>query len=243
MSTFRLFLLFACLVLSGCASSNHNPQDPFESFNRGVYKFNDSLDKALLKPVAKGYKAVIPPPGRMMLSNFFSNLNDVIVVVNDMLQLKVVQAISDTGRVMVNTTIGFLGVADVASYVGLKKHNEDFGQTLGYWGVGSGAYLMLPLFGPSSVRDSVGLYADSRTSLVRKVDRVDTRNQLYATSLLSSRANLLDQENLLEEAALDHYSFIRDAFLQHRQSLVYDGNPPPELYDYDDDPLDEDNAD
>jgi phospholipid-binding lipoprotein MlaA len=196
-----------------------------------MYQFNDTLDKAVIKPAAKGYNTVVPEPGRMMLSNFFSNLNDVIVAVNDLLQFKVVQAVSDTGRIVVNTTVGLYGLVDVASAVGLKKHNEDFGQTLGYWGIGSGPYLILPLFGPSSVRDGVGLYADSLASPIRKVSNVDTRNEAYVTNLIGKRASLLDQENVLDEAAIDRYAFIRDAYLQHRQSLVYDGNPPREKYD------------
>jgi len=227
----QLPLLLASLALGGCASTAHNPKDPFESFNRSMYQFNDTVDKSVVKPLAKGYNAVVPPPGRMMLSNFFSNLNDVIVTVNDLLQLKVVQAVSDTGRIAVNTTVGLFGLADVASMVGLEKHNEDFGQTLGRWGIGSGPYIVLPLLGPSSARDGVGLYADSRASVMRKVKHVDTRNQAYATNLLGRRAALLDQETTLEEAAIDRYAFIRDAYLQHRQSLVYDGNPPRVKYD------------
>lgn len=223
--------LLASLALGGCASTAHNPKDPFESFNRGMYQFNDTVDKSVAKPLAKGYNAVVPTAGKMMLSNFFSNLDDVIVAVNDLLQLKVVQAISDTGRIAVNTTVGLFGMVDVASAVGLEKHNEDFGQTLGRWGVGSGPYIVLPLLGPSSARDGVGLYADSRTGVMRKVKHVDTRNEAIAMNLLGKRAALLDQETVLEEAAIDRYAFIRDAYLQHRQSLVYDGNPPREKYD------------
>lgn len=230
----RFFFLLASLALSGCASPSHNPQDPFESFNRGVYRFNDTLDKAVAKPAAKAYKAVVPPPGRMMLSNFFSNLDDVLVTINDLLQLKMKQTVSDASRVLVNTTVGICGLADVASAVGLEKHNEDFGQTLGRWGIGSGPYLVLPLFGPSSVRDGVGLYADSRASMMRKIKHVDTRNQVMAVNLVGKRAALLDQEHILDEAAVDRYAFIRDAYLQHRQSLVYDGNPPRPKYDDED---------
>jgi phospholipid-binding lipoprotein MlaA len=231
----QLSLLLASLALGGCASTGHNPKDPFESFNRGMYQFNDTVDKAVAKPAAKAYNTVVPAPGRMMLSNFFSNLDDVVVTINDLLQFKVVQAVSDTGRVVVNTTVGLFGIADVATMVGLKKHNEDFGQTLGYWGISSGPYLVLPVLGPSSVRDGVGLYADSRVSMIRKIKHVDTRNEAYATDLLGQRAALLDQENLLEEAAIDRYAFIRDAYLQHRQSLVYDGNPPREKLDDEED--------
>ena len=230
---FSLFLV--SLALGGCASPGHNPKDPFESFNRGVYKFNDTLDKVVVKPVAKGYNTVLPSPVRRGVSNFFSNLNDVTVAVNDLLQLKGKQAISDTGRILVNTTVGLFGLIDVASSVGLAKHNEDFGQTLGYWGIGSGPYLMLPFLGPSSVRDSVGLYADTATSESDRLKHVGVRNEVYATSLLAKRAALLDDEVVLDEAAIDRYSFIRDAYLQHRQNLVYDGNPPREKYDDEDD--------
>ena len=226
-----LSLLLVSSALCGCASTNHNPKDPFESFNRKVYQFNDTVDKAVVKPVAKGYNVVVPVPAKMMLSNFFSNLHDVIVAVNDLLQFKLVHAISDTGRIAVNTTVGLYGLVDIASVVGLEKHDEDFGQTLGRWGLGIGPYLMLPLLGPSSVRDSVGLSVDSRTSLMRKVRHIDTRNEASAINLLGKRASLLDQESVLDEASIDRYTFIRDAYLQHRQSLVYDGNPPREKYD------------
>ena len=234
MSLTRLFLLLVSLALGGCASTHHNPKDPFEPFNRGVYQFNDALDKAIIKPTAKGYNAVMPPPGKMMVSNFFSNLNDVTVAINDLLQFKVVNAISDGGRVVVNSTIGLLGLVDVASAVGLEKHNEDFGQTLGRWGFGSGPYLVIPLFGPSSVRDGVGLYADSRAGVMRRINHVDTRNQLYATELLSKRTSLLDQEKVLDEAMIDPYSFIRDAYLQRRRNQTYDGDPPREKFDDED---------
>jgi phospholipid-binding lipoprotein MlaA len=230
-----LFCLLLCLGLGGCASPSHNPKDPFESFNRGAYKFNDALDKAVLKPVAKGYNTVMPAPARTGLSNFFSNLNDVTVAANDLLQFKVKQAASDTGRIFVNTTVGVLGLIDVATPIGLEKHNEDFGQTLGYWGVGSGPYLMLPFLGPSSVRDSVGLYADTMTSQTSRIKHVAVRNEVYLTNFVVKRASLLDEEKVIDEAAIDRYSFIRDAYLQHRQNLVYDGNPPREKYDDEDD--------
>jgi len=233
MPVIRLFFLLASLVLSGCASTHNNPKDPFESFNRGVYQFNDALDKAVVKPVAKGYDTVMPPPGKMMVSNFFSNLNDVVVTVNDLLQFKLANAASDTGRILINSTIGILGLVDVASQAGLEKHNEDFGQTLGYWGVGSGPYLMLPFFGPSSVRDGLGLYADSRTDVFRKIDNVPARNELHLANLVSKRASLLNQEKVLDEAMIDPYSYIRDAYLQHRRNLIYDNNPPREKLDDD----------
>jgi len=232
MQTTRIFLTLTVITLAGCASPQvKNPADPLESFNRGVYQFNDTVDKAIAKPVAQGYNAVMPLPGKIMVSNFFSNLDDVIITANDLLQFKFAQAASDGARFLFNSTFGVFGLFDVAHR--LEKHNEDFGQTLGYWGVGSGAYLVLPILGPSTVRDGVGLYVDSRPSRLRHVDHIRTRNQLFLTKAVSRRAQLLDQEKVLDEAALDRYEFIRDAYLLRRQSLVYDGNPPREEYDYD----------
>lgn len=231
----RHLLLIASLALGGCASSHHNPADPLEPFNRGVYQLNDAVDKAVIKPAAKGYDAVMPRPAKMMVTNFFSNLNDITVTINDLLQLKVKQAVSDGGRVLLNSTVGLLGFVDIATQVGLEKHNEDFGQTLGYWGIGSGPFLVIPIFGPSSFRDGVGLYADNSADVMRRVDPVDTRNQLYAANLLSKRASLLDQEKVMDEAVIDRYSFIRDAYLQRRKNLVYDGSPPREKFDDEED--------
>lgn len=233
----RLYLLLpAILLLAGCASTSgyNNPKDPFEPFNRSVYKFNDALDKAVLKPLAKGYTAVVPTPGRTMINNFFSNLDDVLVTFNDVLQFKFVQALSDGGRFLINTTLGAGGIADAATTFGFPKHNEDFGQTLGAWGIESGPYLVLPFFGPSSVRDGVGLYADSITSPTSNIRPASNRNQLIIFNGVRVRANLLDNEQVIETAGLDPYSFLRDAYLSHRQSLVYDGHPPRPQYDDED---------
>ena len=237
MSSTRIYLLLISLALGGCASTQRekNPQDPLEPFNRSVYKFNDAVDKAVLKPVAKGYNTVIPEPGKIMVRNFFSNLDDIIVTINDLLQLKFAQAASDGTRVIFNSTFGVLGLINITDR--LEKHNEDFGQTLGYWGVSSGPYVVLPFFGPRTVRDSVGLYVDSYASPIRLIPNIPTRNEMYVTRTISLRAGLLDQEKILDEAAIDRYAFIRDAYLQQRQSLVYDGNPPREKFD------DEENSD
>lgn len=230
MDTHRILIALAAIALTGCASTHpKNPADPLESFNRGVYQFNDALDKAIAKPVAQGYNAAMPVPGKVMVSNFFSNLDDVIVTINDLLQFKFVQAASDGSRFLFNSTFGVFGLIDVASR--LEKHNEDFGQTLGYWGIGSGPYIVLPILGPSTLRDGAGLYVDSRPSRLRRVDHIRSRNQLYLTKAVNRRAQLLDQEKVLDEAALDRYEFIRDAYLLRRQSLVYDGNPPREKYE------------
>ena len=237
MYAIRFLLALATIALTGCASAPaKNPADPFESFNRGVYQFNDTLDRAIAKPVAQGYNTVMPIPGKIMVNNFFSNLDDVIITANDLLQLKFAQAASDGARFLFNSTFGIFGLIDVAHR--LEKHNEDFGQTLGYWGVNSGPYLVLPILGPSNVRDGLGLYADSRPSKLRRVDHIRTRNQLYLTKAINRRAQLLDQEKVLDAAALDRYEFIRDAYLLRRQSLVYDGDPPREKYHFDDEDSD-----
>lgn len=230
MNALRLLTALTTIALTGCAATQtKNPADPLESFNRGVYQFNDAVDKAIAKPAAQGYNAVMPIPGKVMVSNFFSNLDDVIVTVNDLLQFKFAQAASDGARFLINTTFGVFGLIDVAHR--LEKHNEDFGQTLGYWGVGSGPYLVIPFLGPSTLRDGAGLYADSFPSRIRHVDHIRSRNQLYLVKSINRRAQLLDQEKVLDEAALDRYEFIRDAYLLRRESLVYDGNPPREIYE------------
>lgn len=239
MNITRLLFALAAVTLTGCASTHaKNPADPLESFNRGVYQFNDVVDKAVAKPVAKGYDAVMPEPGKMMVSNFFSNLDDVMVTANDLLQFKLVQAFSDAGRLLINTTVGAFGLVDIASITGYEKHDEDFGQTLGYWGVESGPYIVLPILGPSSLRDGIGLYADSRPSRLRRVKHMRSRNQLYVAKGISRRAELLEQEKVLDEAVIDRYEFIRDAYLLRRKSLVYDGNPPREKYDDEDEGID-----
>ena len=237
MSSTRIYLLLVSLTLGGCASTHgeRNPQDPMEPFNRSIYKFNDKVDKAVLKPVAEGYNTIIPEPGKIMVTNFFSNLDDIIVTINDLLQLKFAQAASDGTRVLFNSTFGIFGLFNITDR--LEKHNEDFGQTLGYWGISSGPYVVLPFFGPQTFRDSIGLFTDSYASPIRLIPNIPTRNVMYVTRAISLRAGLLDQEKILDEAAIDRYAFIRDAYLQQRQSLVYDGNPPREKFD------DEENSD
>ena len=232
MNATRTIVLFIAIALSGCASTRAgNPADPMESVNRGIYKFNDTIDKAVAKPVSQGYKAIMPPVGRVMVSNFFSNLDDVVVTVNDLLQFKLAQGFSDGMRVLVNSTIGVFGLIDVASTGNLKKHNEDFGQTLGKWGVGNGPYLVLPILGPITLRDGVGLYADGYPSPLYQIKHMPTRNQAYLAKGISRRTELLDQEKVLREAMLDPYEFTRDTYLLYRKSQVYDGNPPRARYD------------
>jgi len=225
--TLKLALLSIVLALTGCAT-NGDPRDPLEPLNRGVYKFNDTLDQAVLKPVAKGYKAVLPNPVRTGVGNFFANIDDALIAVNNLLQFKFGAALSDVGRLLTNTTIGIGGLFDVASGFGLEKHNEDFGQTLGYWGIGDGPFLMLPLLGPSNLRDTVGLAVYYQLDPIWNLNHIPTRNTLGTIRVVDRRARLLDAEKVLDEAALDPYTFLRDAYIQQRRNLIYDGNPPHE---------------
>lgn len=197
--------------------------DPFEGFNRNMFSFNRGLDRVIVKPVATAYVALIPSPVRSCVANFFGNLSDVWTTVNDVLQAKGRAAINDGGRVLMNTTFGVLGCFDLASRAGVEKRKEDFGQTLGHWGIGEGAYLVLPVLGPSTLRDTVALPADSYGDLVQHVDHVRTYNQLSVLRIVDLRSQLLDATDMVDAAALDAYSFTRDAFLQRRRSLVDDG--------------------
>lgn len=215
-------------LLAGCATSG-NPKDPIEGFNRAMFAFNEGLDTVIIKPVATGYDAVLPAPIRTGVTNFFSNIGDVFVGVNNLLQGKVPEAFSDLGRVAINTTIGLLGVMDIASDAGLEKHDEDFGQTFGRWGVGDGAYVVLPLFGARTARDTVGLVLDVATDPVAQHKPKRVRNAALALRLVNDRANLLPADKVVEEAALDKYSYVRDAYLQRRRNVIHDGNPPREV--------------
>ena len=232
-SFFKTGLLISILLITGCATTQHSAEvnDPLESYNRFMYSFNDKVDKAVLKPVAQGYNYVMPDPVSKSVSNFFSNLNEVTVIVNDILQFKFNQAIYDTGRFVTNSTIGVLGLFDIASMSGLEKHDEDFGQTLGYWGVDTGAYIVWPFIGPSNIRDTAGLVGDYYTDPVTYVTGPDARNPFLITRIVDKRANLLSAEKVLDEAATDEYSYVRDAYLQRRLNLVHDGNPPEEEFD------------
>jgi len=222
-------LLAALVALSGCATTGGNPNDPLEGYNRAMFSFNDGLDKAIIKPLASGYKTVMPGFARTGVSNFFANLGDLWIGINNILQGKVGAGVSDFGRFAMNTTVGILGLFDVASNAGLEKHNEDFGQTLGRWGVGSGAFVVLPLLGPSTVRDGVSRLAIHwHGDPLWYVDNIPTRNELLGVRAVDSRANLLDVGRLAEEAALDPYAYMRSAYLQRRRSLIYDGDAPPE---------------
>lgn len=231
MKKLKAILLITILCgLSGCATTN---KDPLEGINRGIYKFNDVTDRYALKPVAKAYKAVAPQPVRTGISNFFSNLGTLTTIVNDLLQLKFAQAFTDAGRFVINTTFGIAGFIDVASMDKIEKHNEDFGQTLGHWGVGPGPYLVIPILGPSTVRDAGGLAFDTVTSdpitYLHNTGQIRAHNQVRLVQLLDKRTQLLDATDLVDNASIDPYAFMRDAYLQRRAILVQDGLVPKEL--------------
>ncbi len=229
--TSLLVVITLALAVSGCASQAN--KDPLEGMNRGIYKFNDVADKALIKPVAKAYKAITPSPVRTGINNFFSNLYMITTIVNDLLQFKFAHAVTDTGRFIINTTFGLAGFIDLASMDGIEKRTEDFGQTLGHWGVGSGAYLVLPFLGPSTARDATGLLVDTVTTdpitYTHNIGEIRLHNQLRAAQLIDRRTELLVAGDLVDEASLDPYAFLRDAYLQRRASLVQDGLVPKDL--------------
>lgn len=216
-------------VLAGCATvppnAGRNPADPWERYNRHVSEFNDRFDAAVTRPVARGYVGVVPQPVRDCVSNFFINAADVPSFLNNVLQAKPTAAATDLCRVAINTTIGLLGCFDVARNMGLERTDEDFGQTLGYWGIGQGPYFVWPFLGPATVRDSVGRVAGFYTNPIDYIPDVPTRNVLWGVALIDTRANLLSLDRLLD-GALDRYQFIRDAYLQRRLNQVFDGNPP-----------------
>jgi len=231
----KFMLLLAGVVLSGqvlAGPDARDPDDPWEGFNRKVFVFNEKVDKYAFKPAAKGYKAVTPDPVERGISRMFSNVGEVVNILNDLLQFKFKQAGNDTGRLVINTTIGLVGFFDVADDLGLPKNDgEDFGQSLGHWGVGSGPYVVIPFFGPSTVRDAPSRIVDRLVNPINEVDHVPTRNTIYGVELLSTRADLLEAEKFVRG---DRYTFIRDAYLQRRKFLLNDGTVEDDFGDYED---------
>lgn len=222
-------LALLLLMLGGCATGpNADPRDPLEPFNRGMYQLNDTVDRAVVKPVATVYRDVLPRPARNGVTNFFANLQDAWSFVNNALQLKGEAAGNSLFRFGVNTFLGLGGVLDIASEMQIERHTEDFGQTLGYWGMGAGPYVILPLLGPSTLRDTLASPVDAYGNFVAGVDHAATRDALTVVNLLNRRSRLLEASNILDQVALDPYTFTRDAFLQRRQNAVYDGDPPDE---------------
>ncbi|HIP53776.1 MAG TPA: VacJ family lipoprotein [Chromatiales bacterium] len=226
--------ILTAIMLSGCATISdeyRDPRDPWEAYNRAMTRFNDEFDKYIGKPVAKGYREITPAAVDKGITNFFNNLYDVTSALNNLLQLKPVRAVSDVGRVIFNSTFGLFGIFDVASGMDFPSYKEDFGQTLGYWGVSPGPYFVLPILGPSNVRDTVGLVGDAVTNPVSYVEDDSSRIGLILLRGIDQRADLLSATKVLEEAALDPYEFTRDAYLQKRLNDVYDGDPPVEEED------------
>ncbi|ANB02701.1 VacJ family lipoprotein [Ectothiorhodospira sp. BSL-9] len=241
-----LTVLLACaFLITGCATvppESQDPRDPWESYNRAMFQFNDAVDRAVLKPVAQGYDKVTPQPVRTGIGNFFSNLGDVHNMANNALQFKFHDAASDLTRLIMNTSFGVFGLFDVATPMGLEKSNEDFGQTLGSWGVPSGPYFVVPFRGPSTVRDAPAEIVDARIHPLYYHDDVAQRNVLVGLRLVDIRAGLLPTERALEGMAMDRYMAIRNAYLDRREYLVTDGAPSDaqrdllrELEDWDDD--------
>lgn len=229
--TTRLALVSAVL-LAGCAHlPADEPSDPLEPVNRGIFKFNRGADRYVLRPVAKTYRNYVPAEIRSGTHNFLDNLFYPTVIVNDLLQAKFAQGGKDLGRFVLNTTVGIVGIMDVATPLGLPRNNEDFGQTLGRWGVGEGWYLMLPLLGPSTNRDLVGRAGDYFTSPTTYADTYPSL-AVTATDVIDSRAGLLDADRLLDEQ-IDPYVFIRTVYLERRYNLIFDGNPPKEKFVFD----------
>jgi phospholipid-binding lipoprotein MlaA len=214
------------LVLAGCATGpNANPADPLEPFNRGVAGFNEGVDKALIKPVATAYRNVTPSPVRTGVNNFFNNLEDMWSTVNAIFQLRPQAAAENTMRVAVNTVLGLGGLLDIATEARIERHREDFGKTLGRWGAGSGPYIVLPLFGPSTLRDTIAFPVNSYGSVVGNISDVPVRNSLTVLNLVDTRSNFLRAGALVDEVALDKYSFVRDAHLQRRAASIYGYKP------------------
>ena len=231
----RISKLFVVILLIfqvlGCATQAD--KDPLESFNRAIYKFNDVADGAIIKPVSKGYKNIAPKFVVKGVNNFFDNIRDVVTAINELLQGKIEYATNSTGRILVNSTIGLLGFIDVHSISGGERRKEDFGQTLGYWGVGPGAYLVLPFVGPSTTRDAVGFVTDTLAfDPISYINNVRGRNQVRILQFIDARTELLNASSIIDEASLDPYAFQRDAYLQYRAALVSD-NPSGEI-DYTD---------
>lgn len=227
----RIVVLTLALSAGGCATTN--PKDPFEPFNRAMFSFNDKLDQVAVKPAAEVYHKTLPDFVQTGVGNFFGNLGDVWTGVNNFLQGKVAAGFSDAMRVAVNTTLGLGGVIDIGSEAGLVKHKEDFGQTLGKWGVKAGPYIVLPVLGPSTLRDTLATPLDLTADPWLHKYPVRWRNTGTVVRLVDQRAAVLDASNLIEEAALDRYEFVRDAYLQRRESKVRDGESPQSSYEED----------
>ena len=225
-------VVVAALVLGGCATQRSpHPDDPWEGYNRAIFAFNDRLDKAVLEPAANVYDTVAPLPVKVGLGNFFGNLNDIWTGINNLLQGKGGDGASDAARVLINTTVGIFGVFDIATEMGIEKHDEDLGQTFAVWGASSGPYFVVPFFGPKTIRSTVALPFDLRGNSLVRPDDIAARNTLGALRIVHQRAALLGAGRAVEEGSLDRYDYMRDFYLQQRRYEIYDGNPPRERFD------------
>jgi phospholipid-binding lipoprotein MlaA len=214
------------LALCGAVVAEENPRDPYEGFNRSMFAVNEAVDKFTAKPVAQAYDMVTPLPVKAGVGNFFGNVGDLWIGVNSALQGKLGDAGVDLGRLLINSSVGIFGFFDVASELGLEKHEEDFGQTMAVWGVGDGGYMFWPIIGPRTVRDTAGWVVDSYADPVWRARPIATRNSMVALRFVDIRASLLPAEKVVDEAALDKYAYIRDAYLQRRRNQIFDGRPP-----------------
>ena len=214
------------LALCGAVVAEENPRDPYEGFNRSMFAVNEAVDKFTAKPVAQAYDMVTPLPVKAGVGNFFGNVGDLWIGVNSALQGTLGDAGVDLGRLLINSSVGIFGFFDVASELGLEKHEEDFGQTMAVWGVGDGGYMFWPIIGPRTVRDTAGWVVDSYADPVWRARPIATRNSMVALRFVDIRASLLPAEKVVDEAALDKYAYIRDAYLQRRRNQIFDGRPP-----------------
>jgi len=224
----RCLLLGGALALlsSGVAMAEDNPRDPYEGLNRGMFAVNEVFDQYAARPLGQVYDKTVPLPMKAGVGNFFGNVGDLLIGVNSALQGKFSDAGVDIGRLLINSTVGIFGLFDVASELGLEKHEEDFGQTMAVWGVGDGAYFFWPVIGPRTARDTLGWTIDSYVDPVWRIDPISLRNSMVSLRFVDIRASLLPADKVVEEAALDKYAYIRDAYLQRRRNQIYDGRPP-----------------
>lgn len=237
-------VLAATILVTGCTTTQGDGHpDPMEPLNRDIYSFNQTVDKYLIKPIAVGYRAAVPNPIQAGVGNFFDNLREISTVANDILQLKLGYAVHDATRFIINSTIGIFGIFDPAYHLGLERRQEDFGQTLYAWGFKDSSYLVLPLLGPSTVRDAIGSIVDFGLFSIWPHLDDELTYSLRALDLVDTRAAHFSDEKVMDAVAVDEYSFVRDAYFQHRRFLRYDGQPPLDDIDdsffEDDEPLDE----
>lgn len=225
----RAAALSLALLVSAPVLASEDVNDPYEGFNRAMFAVNETLDRYALRPVAQAYDAGVPVPVRSSVGNFFGNVGEVWVGTNSALQGKGTEAGSSLARFLINSTVGIFGLFDVASEMGIYRGNEDFGQTLAVWGVGDGPFLFFPVIGPRTTRDSFGWAVDTMVDPVGQIDYDATRLGVTAVRVVDIRAGLLPADKVLEQAALDKYAYVRDAYLQRRQNLIYDGRPPRSL--------------